>query len=227
MEHVDHVDLDKDVIETCETFFPWGGAWKDPRAHLHICDGAQFVRDTPDGTYDVIIQDSSDPWVVDEEGMVRPLPSGVLYEEQHICELHRILKPNGILVIQGESFNVPTSLGGIVVWRSNMEACGFGRSRYGSIHTSSYPTGQIGLLMAEKDPKASARYSSVVERFQRMVEDGQKTSYYHPPLQKGCFELPLWVHENIYGNEDTNDLLCINDDTRTDDTEEDFSASES
>ena len=101
VEHVDHVDLDKDVIETCEKYFPqWGDAWKDPRAHLHICDGAEFVRDTPDNFYDVIIQDSSDPWIAGEDGVMMPLPSGVLYEEEHICELYRVLKPNGVLNIQ-------------------------------------------------------------------------------------------------------------------------------
>lgn len=184
VEHVDHVDLDQDVIETCETYFEWGGAWKDERAHLHICDGAQFVRDAADGVYDVIIQDSSDPWVVDDDGVMQPLPSSVLYEEQHICDLNRILKPDGVLVIQAESFGVPTSLGGIVVWRGVMEACGFQRSRYGSIYTSSYPTGQIGLLVGEKNPCASAPYHDVVERYNRIVEAGQKTSYYHPPLQE-------------------------------------------
>ncbi len=95
------MDLDEDVIKTCEQHFPqWGDAWSDPRAHLHICDGAKFVRDTPDGTYDVIIQDSSDPWVVGDDGVMQPLPSGVLYEEEHICQLYRVLKPNGILNIQ-------------------------------------------------------------------------------------------------------------------------------
>lgn len=101
VEHVDHVDLDEAVVRTCEEHFPqWGDAWKDPRASLHIADGAQFVRDAADGTYDVIIQDSSDPFVVDDDGVMKTLPSGVLYEEDHICQLHRILKPNGILNIQ-------------------------------------------------------------------------------------------------------------------------------
>ena len=101
VEHVDHVDLDGDVITTCEKHFPqWGDAWKDPRAHLHICDGAKYVRDTPANYYDVIIQDSSDPWIAGEDGEMIPLPSGVLYEEAHICELYRVLKPNGILNIQ-------------------------------------------------------------------------------------------------------------------------------
>jgi len=101
VEHVDHVDLDGDVITTCEKHFPqWGDAWKDSRAHLHICDGAKYVRDTPANSYDVIIQDSSDPWIAGEDGEMIPLPSGVLYEEAHICELYRVLKPNGILNIQ-------------------------------------------------------------------------------------------------------------------------------
>lgn len=209
VERVDHVDLDGDVIKTCEKHFPqWGDAWKDPRANLHICDGAKYVRDTPDNFYDVIIQDSSDPWIAGEDGEMMPLPSGVLYEEEHICELYRILKPNGILNIQAESFNVPTSLEGIVTWRKTMETCGFERSRYGSIHTSSYPTGQIGLLLGEKKPSASSKMSSVWSRYKQIVENGEKTTYYHPPLQRGCFEVPLWVHNSIYGEEDTSDLLC-------------------
>lgn len=209
VERVDHVDLDGDVVETCEKHFPqWGDAWKDPRANLHICDGAKFVRDTPDNFYDVIIQDSSDPWIAGEDGVMMPLPSGVLYEQEHICELYRILKPNGVLNIQAESFNVPTSLEGIITWRKTMEACGFVRSRYGSIHTSSYPTGQIGLLLGEKEPSASSKMPSVLTRYKQIVDNGEETTYYHPPLQRGCFEVPLWVHNSIYGAEDTSDLLC-------------------
>jgi len=209
VEHVDHVDLDGDVIQTCEKYFPqWGDAWKDPRANLHICDGAKFVRDTPDNYYDVIIQDSSDPWIAGEDGVMMPLPSGVLYEQEHICELYRILKPNGIMNIQAESFNVPTSLAGIITWRKTMEACGFERSRYGSIHTSSYPTGQIGLLLGEKKPSNSSNMPSVWTRYKKILDAGGKTTYYHPPLQRGCFEIPLWAHGSIYGEEDTSDLLC-------------------
>jgi spermidine synthase len=186
VEHVDHVDLDEGVIRTCEKYFPqWGDAWRDPRAKLHIRDGAQFVRECPDENYDVIIQDSSDPFTVGDDGVTRPLPSGVLYEEDHICQLYRILKPNGILNIQGESFAVPSSLEGIVSWRRNMDACGFKRSRYGSIFTTSYPTGQIGLLLGEKDPASASKYPLILSRYRQMVEAGKKTTYYHPPLQKG------------------------------------------
>ena len=104
VQHVDHVDLDGDVTEVCKKHFPWGNAWSDSRSKLCIEDGAAFVAKAEDASYDVIIQDSSDPWIAGEDGEMMPLPSGVLYEEEHICELYRILKPNGILNIQVRDF---------------------------------------------------------------------------------------------------------------------------
>mmetsp|Transcript_1510 Transcript_1510/g.3382 ORF Transcript_1510/g.3382 Transcript_1510/m.3382 type:complete len:107 (-) Transcript_1510:122-442(-) len=95
-----------------------------------------------------------------------------------------------------------------------MEKCGFKRSRYGSIHTTSYPTGQIGLLMGEKDPSSSSGMKLVLKRYRDMIDIGKKTTYYHPPLQRGCFEVPLWVHEKLYDNEDTSDLHCTMDEEK-------------
>jgi len=209
VEAVDHVDLDEEVIKTCQYHFPqWGDCWDDPRVRLHIKDGAQFVRDSPDNYYDVIIQDSSDPWIIEDDGSMTPLPSGVLYEEEHICELHRVLSSDGILNLQGESFNVPSNIEGIASWRRTMENCGFLRSRYGSIMTVSYTTGHIGMLLGEKDPSSSSKEDSIMARYKRMVKNGEKTTYYHPGLQRGAFDLPLWAHDAIYGEEDTSDLLC-------------------
>jgi spermidine synthase len=102
--HVDHVDLDEEVIETCKNYFKWGSAWEDPRAHLHIEDGAKFVREAEDGFYDVIIQDSSDPWSVESDGRIVELPSAVLYEEAHFRNMHRILTQHGVLNLQVSCF---------------------------------------------------------------------------------------------------------------------------
>ena len=49
--HVDHVDLDGDVIEVCKESFPWGAAWSDPRVNLYVADGAAFANDAADGRY--------------------------------------------------------------------------------------------------------------------------------------------------------------------------------
>jgi predicted membrane-bound spermidine synthase len=76
---VDHVDLDRDVIDICRIHFDWGACWDDNRVHLHIEDGATFVQNKT-GFYDVIIQDSSDPYTWDKNsGEKVYLPSETLY----------------------------------------------------------------------------------------------------------------------------------------------------
>lgn len=197
VEHVDHVELDAEVVETCKTYFPWSDAWKDPRVHLHIADGAKFVRNALDQSYDVVIQDSSDPWTWGENGKKMVLPSSVLYSPEHFTNLHRILKPNGVLNIQAESLQIPSDLNGIRDWRQLALKVGFQRVRYGSILISSYPTGQIGFLLCERD-LTEATYAEVLERFTQMEEAKKSTSYYHPPLQVGAFALPLWAMNHIY-----------------------------
>lgn len=198
VESIDHVDLDVDVIETSKQHFSWSDAWNDPRVNLHIADGATFVRDADDNSYDVIIQDSSDPWTWAGENDIVILPSSVLYSPEHFAHIHRILKPNGVLSFQAESLQIPSDLNGIRDWRQMALAVGFKSARYGSILISSYPTGQIGFLLCEKDPSAASSVVNMQERFARMAETKKSTSYYHPPLQASAFVLPLWAMRHIY-----------------------------
>lgn len=200
VEHVDHVDLDTDVIETCKKFFSWSDCWKDSRVQLHIADGAKFVRNASNQSYDVIIQDSSDPWKLGQDGEQVNLPSSVLYSPDHFQNLFRILKPNGVLNMQAESLQIPSDLDGIRRWRNIALSVGFEAASYGSIMISSYPTGQIGFLMCEKDRSAASSEELVQSRFQRIVEANKSTTYYHPPLQAGSFVLPLWAMKHIYND---------------------------
>lgn len=201
VEHVDHVDLDGEVVETCKQLFPWGKAWEDPRVTLHITDGAAFVRNAPDKFYDVIVQDSSDPWTWDEDGNPVILPSNVLYSSNHFENISRILTTNGVLNLQAETFNIPTDLEGISKWRRQALDIGFTSAMYGSLMISSYPTGQIGFLLCKKNGNEDrfSNYNDVRRRFTAMEEQGMGTSYYHPRLQRSAFDLPLWVEKNIYG----------------------------
>jgi hypothetical protein len=41
----------------------------------------QLVRDAPDLLNDVSIQDSLDPWDIEDDGTAMPLPSGVMHGE--------------------------------------------------------------------------------------------------------------------------------------------------
>ena len=202
LEHVDHVDLDGDVVDVCRKHFSWGAAWDDPRVTLHIADGAAFVKTAATGYYDVIVQDSSDPWTWNDAGEVIPLPSGVLYTEEHFQQLHRILGNDGILNLQAESFHIPTDLQGIVDWRQDALKVGFDRAQYGSLIISSYPTGQIGFLCCEKNASAASTIEEVKSRFAIMEANKRGTTYYQPKLQSSAFDLPLWVERTIYGPDD-------------------------
>lgn len=198
VEHVDHVDLDGEVVQVCKEHFSWSEAWKDPRVKLHVTDGANFVRTAKSGTYDVIIQDSSDPWTWGEDGEKVVLPSSVLYSEKHFQDMHRILANDGILVFQAECLQIPSDLNGARTWRQLALSTGFESARYGSIMVSSYPTGQIGLLMCEKNTSASSSLNDIISRYTQMCEEGKITSYYHPPLQSNAFVLPKWADKFIY-----------------------------
>lgn len=184
IEHVDHVDLDSGVIEACKEHFTWGKAWDDPRVKLHIADGAAFVKEAADSSYDVIIQDSSDPWATDEEDNIVLLPSSILYTKQHFVDIYRILTPTGVFNFQAETFNIPSDLEGVQEWWLQAQSVGFERVRYGSLYISSYTAGQIGFMLCEKDPSEAASMEEVKRRFKIMQEKELGTTYYQPKLQE-------------------------------------------
>lgn len=213
---VDHVDLDGEVIETCRQHFSWGKqVWEDnaDRVQLHLLDGALFVEQAKDGFYDVIIQDSSDPWAWNEEGEKYALPSSVLYSKRHLMNLHRILAPGGVLSFQAESLQIPSDLQDIARWRQDALQVGFREARYGSITISSYPTGQIGFLLCEKSLPAPGLYQQVKERYEKMIDqEGGATTYYHPRLQSSAFDIPLWAEQAIYGPNGISNHVCLQND---------------
>ena len=202
VEHVDHVELDPDVIAACKLHFPsTKAAWDDPRVKVHVCDGMAFVKDAPSHTYDVIIQDSSDPFAVDEEDAEKhvDLPSSVLYTSDHFAHMHRILKADGIMNFQSETIHIPSDIKGVKSWRDQALNVGFESADYATIFITTYITGQIGCLLCRKN-KLDRPLEEVRKRWEGMEKNGLGTSYYHPGLQRSSFQLPLWAHRAIYGS---------------------------
>jgi len=185
VEHVDHVDLDGEVIEVCREHFTWKKAWEDKRVSLHVTDGAAFVRDAADASYDVIIQDSSDPFTEDEDGNRVDLPSGILYTIDHFQHVSRVLSKDGFFNFQAETFHIPSDIDGIAMWRRDAILSGFKDARYGTLMISSYPKGQIGFMLCSKQSQvAFTSLEEVERRFILMENNGNGTTYYHPKLQK-------------------------------------------
>lgn len=201
VEHVDHVDLDSAVIDVCRNHFPWGSAWEDPRVQLHFKDGSKFVADAEDGFYNVVIQDSSDPFTWNENGDKVELPSNTLYSKQHFQNIQRSLSDDGVFNFQAETFNIESDLEGIVEWRQQAIDVGFEDAKYGSITISTYPTGQIGFLLCRKSVDSCSSQDEIINRFTKSMVDENETKYYQPKLQSSAFDLPLWVERRIYPSE--------------------------
>ncbi|PWZ04224.1 Spermidine synthase 1 [Zea mays] len=62
VEQIDICEIDKMVVDVSKQFFPHlAVGFEDPRVSLHIGDGVAFLKNAPEGTYDAVIVDSSDP----------------------------------------------------------------------------------------------------------------------------------------------------------------------
>jgi spermidine synthase len=99
LEEVVLVEIDEVVIEASKMHLPTlSSAFDHPKLDLHITDGIQYVKDTPDEVFDIVIVDSTDP-VGPAEG---------LFSESFYRDVFRILKPAGLMITQSESprFNV-------------------------------------------------------------------------------------------------------------------------
>jgi spermidine synthase len=93
-ESIQMAEIDAAVPETSRQFFPqMAVGFQDPRAEVHIADGVAFVERAGEGTYDVIVVDSSDPVG----------PAEVLFQRPFFEALHRALRPGGVVVTQAES----------------------------------------------------------------------------------------------------------------------------
>ncbi|MRI59307.1 MAG: spermidine synthase [Epsilonproteobacteria bacterium] len=91
---VDMVEIDEEVVNVSKEFFPHIGDWENPRLNLMIDDGIEYVKNVPAATYDLVLVDSTDP-----EG-----PAEGLFDRNFYAHVFKILKDDGIVVAQGESW---------------------------------------------------------------------------------------------------------------------------
>ena len=92
---VDLIEIDLRVVELSKKYLPilGGKAWKDSRLNVKIKNGIDWVKNTKNNYYDVIIIDGADPIG----------PSKELYSDSFLKDCKRILKPGGVLATQSES----------------------------------------------------------------------------------------------------------------------------
>lgn len=179
IQQVDLVEIDSEVIEVSRAFFPTvSSALDDDRLQIHIRDGIEFVQQTEDGSYDLVIVDSTDP-VGFAEG---------LFGEEFYADVARILSDDGILVSQSESPFDETFQDSIGRARGVLDRL-FAETHVYLAHIPTYPTGTWSFTLATKGLHPIQDFSPprVAERTAGFAAD---LKYYNVGLHLGAFALP-------------------------------------
>ncbi|KAF8964129.1 spermidine synthase [Flammula alnicola] len=168
VEQVVLCDIDEAVIRVSKIYLPHMSALlASPKVTVHIGDGFKFLA-THEGTYDVIITDSSDPVG----------PAATLFEKPYFQLLHDALTPGGHISTQGECLWLHLPL---IQELRNMTRGLFATAEYAYTTIPTYPSGQIGFIVCAKAPGRDLRTP---------VREVQDTKYYNKAIHTSAFDLP-------------------------------------
>lgn len=192
VENIDVVEPDEVFIEACREFFPdITKAFDDPRVNIIERDGLRFLRGKS-GEYDLIINDSTDPFGHTEG----------LFTKEFYGSCYRALKDDGIMVYQhGSPFFDEDETAFRAMHRKAYST--FPVSRVYQAHIPTCPSGYWMFGFASKkyhpindfDPgKWNAR--------------GIKTWYYTTNLHLGAFMLPKYV-EDLLIEAEKNEIKAV------------------
>lgn len=179
VERLVMVEIDAGVVEFSKTYFPGvsNGAFDDPRLHLTIADGADYIA-TAEEQFDVIIIDSTDPVG----------PGEVLFTDTFYGRAKRRLAEGGILVTQN---GVPFMQGEELTNTLRAFKALFGDA---SCYLATVPTYAGGPMAFGWGTDGDARDVTVETLEARLAATGiEGLRYYSPAVHKGAFALPGYV----------------------------------
>ncbi len=179
VEHIDVVETDEMFVEVSRQFFPEvASALEDPRVSIHYDDGLRFLRNKK-GRYDLIINDSTDPFGHTEG----------LFTKEFYGSCYNALKDDGIMVYQhGSPFYDEDELACRSMHRKAFRS--FPISRVYQAHIPTCPSGYWLFGFASK------KYHPVKD-FKSREWDALniETWYYTTHLHMGAFMLPKYVED--------------------------------
>jgi spermidine synthase len=99
VEHIDMAEIDVGVVEESKMHLPFvsGGAFDDPRVHLHITDAFEFVK-SASKKYDLVVVDSTDVYEEEDGGL-----SEHLFTTEFYRDCLKVLSSQGIVVTQADN----------------------------------------------------------------------------------------------------------------------------
>ncbi|KAK9811308.1 hypothetical protein WJX72_001515 [[Myrmecia] bisecta] len=189
LEEIHIAEIDGMVPEVSKKYFPQMAlGFKDNRVRVEITDGIKFVQDAAEGSYDVIIVDSSDPVG----------PAQVLFQKPFFDAMHRALRPGGIVCTQAESLWLHLD---IIKELARMCSDVFqgGQVRYAFTTIPTYPSGQIGFMICTKASGEAhdARIPSRPPPAQTQQPGWPPMRYYNSDVHRAAFVLPQFAKEAL------------------------------
>jgi spermidine synthase len=179
-------DIDKGVIDAAKKYLPFTAVgFDDPRVEVKIMDGALFMEQNQ-RSFDVIITDSSDPVG----------PASVLFETPFYNAMYDSLKDGGLICTQGEcQFLHLDIIQPLIQAISNK----YSTVEYATVSIPTYPSGQIGLILATKNRDPSSSCQSP----QRLPTPYQQKQfqYYTPQIHQASFVLPAFARRRIFNHD--------------------------
>ena len=182
------VEIDGEVIRLAKEHMPAiaGDAWTNPRAEVIVGDGIDYVRTAPDGSFDAIIVDSTDPIGVGE----------VLFTDEFYANAARILSPRGLIVNQ---CGVPFMQADELHETSRRRAKSFPDNWAYVAAVPTYVGGFMTLGWAAKDASCRAVATDEIRRRAQASGILGTTRYWTPEIHTGAFNLPPYIAENLPG----------------------------
>lgn len=183
MEKVVQCEIDDRVVDLSKQYFPaMAESYKNPKLELIIGDGYKYLQQLDDGSYDVIITDSSDP-----KG-----PAACLFQRPYYELLHKKLRSGGIICCQAESIWFDLEF---IKELMDVNRAIFGSVAYASTMTCTYPSGQIGFMICCKDESVDFKVPQHI-----LDEDKLNLKYYSKEMHHSAFVLPKFVTKALYSN---------------------------
>jgi spermidine synthase len=184
LEKVTICEIDGGVVAAAKKFFPKIAASYDhPKVTVNIGDGLAFATAAADCSYDVMVVDSSDPVG----------PAEKLFSPEFYQNIHRILRPGGVICSQGECLWINKDL---IKEMISIHGKPFHSAEYASIQVPTYPSGQIGAFIARKADQARPELDKSCRKPLRCPGD-MSLSYYSEDMHSAAFALPRFLLENL------------------------------
>lgn len=173
-------EIDEDVVEISKRHLPSiASAYDHPLADAIIGDGIKALKEADEGSYDVILIDSTDPVG----------PAVQLFEKPFYENVFRALSNNGIMATQVGDYAY--NLDHIAEVKERLESIfPLVRPYWGAIPM--YPSGMWSFLLASKGPDP---LSELDESRSRTIEHDAKI--WNRNLHKASFAFPTYVNKRL------------------------------